>query len=197
VRLKKTEDFSVEKTQTNRIQTWQLVLCALFAAVTAILSQLAIPIGPVPINLATFSVFCAGALLGSRLGALSQLIYVLLGAVGVPVFAMFTGGVGRLTGPTGGFIVGYAAAAWIVGTLARRWGDRFSALALAMAAGAGSYFLLGSVWFMIVTQSDLSQALMACVIPFLPGDALKILLAATLTRRLRPIMDSRLPSVKK
>jgi biotin transport system substrate-specific component len=180
----------MEKTQNRKIQTWHLILCALFAALTAVLSQVAIPIGPVPINLATFSVFCAGALLGPRLGALSQLIYVLLGAVGVPVFTMFSGGVGRLVGPTGGFIVGYVAAAWIVGMLAGRWGDKFPMLILAMVAGAASYFLLGTLWYMISTKSGLIQALMACVIPFLPGDALKMILAAILTLRMRPILGN-------
>jgi biotin transport system substrate-specific component len=170
------------------MRTRQLSLCALFAAVTAVLSQFAVPIGLVPINLATFSVFCAGALLGPGLGALSQLIYILLGAAGVPVFAMFTGGVGRLAGPTGGFIVGYAAAAWLTGTLAGRWKNGFPALVLAMAAGAGSYFTLGTAWFMFVTQSDVVRALTVCVIPFLPGDALKIILAAALTRRIRPVL---------
>ena len=104
----------------NRLEkTRSLILCALFAALTAVLSQIAIPIQPVPVNLATFSVFVAGGVLGAKRGAISQAAYVLLGVIGLPVFASFSGGMGILLGPTGGYIVGYVAAAWLVGALVR------------------------------------------------------------------------------
>ena len=119
----------------NRMKTTKLVTCALFAALTAILSQIAIPIGPVPINLATFSVFFAGALLGAKAGALSQLVYLLLGIVGLPVFSMFRGGPGVLLGPTGGYLAGYVLAAFLVGFITEQRGDSLPALALAMPAG--------------------------------------------------------------
>ena len=99
----------------KKVNTLNLVFCALFAALTAVLSQFAIPIGPVPINLATMSLFIAGAVLGSKLGGLSQLVYVLLGAAGLPVFSEFSGGLQIIAGPTGGYIIGYIATAWIVG----------------------------------------------------------------------------------
>jgi biotin transport system substrate-specific component len=169
-------------------KTKQLILCALLAALTAILSQFAIPIGPVPINLATFSVFCAGALLGARLGAVSQLIYVLLGLAGIPVFANLRGGVGVVLGPTGGYIAGYVAAAWLVGFIMERGHSGLPMLIPAMTAGMGLCYLLGTAWFMFSTQSDLGRSLTLCVLPFLPGDALKILTAAALTRRLRLVL---------
>lgn len=172
------------------MKTIQMILCALFAALTAVLSQVAIPIGPVPISLATFSVFLSGALLGARLGGISQCVYVLLGAVGVPVFAGFKSGLGALVGPTGGYIVGYVFAAFVVGLIAERSGGKIWKLALAMVAGFLTYMVLGTGWFMILTGKNLAAALMVCVIPFLPGDGLKMALAVLLARQLQPVLSA-------
>ena len=174
----------------NRFQkTQNLVLCALFAALTAVLSQIAIPIQPVPINLATFSVFLAGGVLGARRGTVSQVVYVLLGAVGLPVFASFTGGLGILFGPTGGYIFGYIAAAWLVGMLAVRCHGKVYWFALTMAGGLVLCYLLGTAWFMIVTRTGLVESLLLCVVPFLLGDAAKIVVAALLVPVLRKALS--------
>ena len=91
-----------------KLTTYELVLCALCAAVTCILAPISVPLaGEVPISLATFAVLLSGILLGGRFGAISQLVYVLLGSVGVPVFAGWTGGIGITLGVTGGYIIGY------------------------------------------------------------------------------------------
>ena len=168
--------------------TVRLVLCALFAALTAALSQLSIPLPSlVPINLATLSVFLAGGVLGAKLGLLSQAVYILLGAVGLPVFSNFNGGIHVLVGPTGGYIWCYAAAAWLVGLLSYRLAGRrgyWGLLVLSMVAGLAVCYTLGTIWFIVVTKSSLWAALWACVFPFLPGDALKIILAATLVPQL-------------
>ena len=118
------------------------------------------------------------------------MVYLLLGAVGVPVFHNFTGGFGILAGPTGGYIVGYAVAAFLTGWILdhRKNPDRFSALALSMTAGLFSCYLLGTAWFMASSASALIPALAACVFPFLPGDALKIIAACILVRKLRPVL---------
>lgn len=166
-----------------------LCTCALFAALTAVLSQIAIPIGPVPINLATFSVFVSGALLGAKFGAISQAVYIVLGAVGVPVFSMFKGGLGVLLGPTGGYIIGYLVAAWLVGLITEHFGNKIYVLALAMLAGFFAYMTIGTCWFMFSTKNGLLEALTVCVVPFLLGDALKIILATALARRLRPVLQ--------
>ncbi len=162
-----------------------MILAAVFAALTGILTQIQIPVDLVPINLALFSVFLAGALLGPKYGALAMVVYVLLGAVGLPVFSGFSGGLHKLVGPTGGYIVGYVACAFLVGFLSRRWSLRFTMLAIAMILGTLACYALGTAWFMIVTGRDLATSLGLCVIPFLPGDAAKILLAALLAGRLR------------
>lgn len=171
-----------------RKRTFQLVLFALFAALTAILSQISVPIGPVPINLATFSVFLAGGILGASGGAVSMAVYVLLGAVGVPVFAGFSSGVGTIAGPTGGYIIGYIAAAWLVGLLAEKFGGKTVPLAFSMVAGLAVCYFLGTAWFMLELGKTLWAALTVCVFPFLIGDALKIAAAAVLVPRLVKII---------
>lgn len=164
-----------------------MILAAVFAALTGILTQVQIPLPYIPINLALFAVFLAGALLGPKYGALAMAVYVLLGAVGVPVFSGFSGGLHKLAGPTGGYIAGYVVCAFLVGLLSRRWGFGKCnlMLALSMAVGTLACYALGTAWFMGVTKSALWVSLGYCVFPFLPGEAVKIALAAILAGRLR------------
>ena len=174
----------------NRLEkTRSLILCALFAALTAVLSQIAIPIQPVPVNLATFSVFVAGGVLGAKRGAISQAVYVLLGVIGLPVFSSFSGGMGILFGPTGGYIVGYVAAAWLVGLLSARCHGKAYWFALSMAGGLALCSLLGTAWYMVVAHTGLVESLLLCVVPFLPGDAAKIAVAALLVPVLRKTLS--------
>ncbi len=170
-----------------------MILAAVFAALTGILTQVQIPLPYIPINLALFSVYLAGALLGPKYGALSMIVYVLIGAVGVPVFSGFSGGLQKVAGPTGGYIVGYVACAFLTGFLSRRWGlGKWNLkLALALVIGTLSCYTLGTAWFMIMTQNSLWVSLGYCVFPFLPGEAVKITLAALLASRLRaPLQKS-------
>ncbi len=170
--------------------TLSLVFCALFAALTAVASQLSIPIGPVPINLATLAVFLAGGVLGARYGAVSQGVYLLIGAAGLPVFANFKAGVAALAGPTGGYLIGYVAAAWLIGLLCSRFGRKPAKLAGILCTGLALCYLLGTAWFIFVTKSGLWSALTLCVLPFLIGDAVKIAAAVVLIPRLHKIWSS-------
>ena len=163
----------------------QLVLAALFAALTAVCSQIQIPLPMIPINLALFAVHLCGTLLGAKWGALSMAVYALLGAVGVPVFAGFGSGPAVLFGKTGGYIIGYILCAAIVGLLSRRLGFTFPKLCLSMAVGVIVCYVFGTAWFMAISGLNLATSLSYCVLPFLPGDAVKILLAAFLALRLR------------
>lgn len=171
-------------------KTNQLLLCALFAALTAVCSLISIPLPftPVPVSLATLPVFLSGSLLGQKYGTISQCVYLLLGAAGLPVFHNFTGGLGILTGPTGGYILGYAAAALVIGVLSKNK-TSLPALAASMSAGLCACYLLGTLWFMTISKVPLLPALAACVLPFLPGDALKICAACLLTRKLKPVIN--------
>jgi biotin transport system substrate-specific component len=172
---------------------FSLAFCALFAAFTAVLSQLSIPIQPVPINLATLSVYLAGAVLGAKYAAVSQAVYVLLGAAGLPVFAQFSGGIHVILGPTGGYIIGYIAAAWLIGYLCDRFGRKLPQLAAFMTAGILFCYLLGTAWFMFVTKTGLVASLTMCVLPFIPGDAAKIAFAAVLAPRLNVVLQKQFP----
>ena len=168
-------------------KTKLLIYSAIFASLTAVCSWINIPLffTPVPINLATFSCMLAGLLLGVKYGTFSQLIYVLLGAIGLPVFAGFTGGLGIVAGPTVGFIIGYIACALVCG-FAQKKTDYIKILF--MAIGMICCYLLGLLWFMHVTGSGLVAGLLSCVVPFLFGDIVKIVLALFVSKKLEKLI---------
>jgi len=163
----------------------RLTLSALLCALVCLCAQIQLPLPPVPISLSLLAVLMTGALLGSRWGAAAMGCYVVLGAAGAPVFAGFSGGFSVLFGPTGGFLFGYILCAWVVGALRARLGTSQRSLLLSMAAGTLACYLPAAAWFMLLSGVSLSGALAVCVLPFLPGDALKILLAASLCVRLQ------------
>ena len=168
--------------------TRRLVFCALFTALIVLLSQLQLPIGPVPVSLATLGVMLCGLLLGWRYGTLAVGAYILLGAVGVPVFAGFQGGAGRLLGPTGGYIIGYLFYALVAGLNIPRLQEHFGGRCVLLLLGTTVCYVLGTAWFVYTSGRTLAESLSLCVLPFLPGDGAKILLAAFLTPRLRKAM---------
>ena len=173
----------------KRKQIFDMVLCALCAALTCILAPLSIPsYNPeVPISLATFAVLIAGGLLSPRYALLSQVLYLLLGLAGLPVFSGFLGGFGIFARPSAGYIFGYVLMAWLESLIFQIWGKNRKSLAartglliLAMAAGTATCYILGTIWFLLMMGTPLWTALVSCVIPFLPGDVLKIIVAALL-----------------
>ena len=168
----------------RRASPLHMVLAALFCALAAVLAQIQIPLPAVPISLTTLAAYLCGALLPPRYAAGSMLCYALLGAVGVPVYAGFVSGPAILFGPSGGFIFGFALCAWLTALILRRIGAAPRARVAAMAAGTAACYALGTVWFIAVTGTGISGALLTCVVPFLPGDAVKILLSAHLAGRL-------------
>ena len=156
-----------------------------FAVLTALAAQIRIPIPgtPVPITGQTFVVLLAGATLGSRLGAGSQAIYWLLGAIGLPFYANASGGWEAATGATAGYLVGFIAAAWVVGALAERGQDRTVASAVpAFLAGNAIIYLFGVPWLMYSVDAfdTITAALVAGFTPFVVGDLIKVVLAGLL-----------------
>lgn len=158
-----------------------LTLCAMCAAITCVLSPVSIPLaGGVPVSLATFAVMLSGILLGAKKGAVSQLVYVFLGSAGLPVFAGWTGGIGVIAGMTGGYILGYIPQAWLAGLVyhrfgrGRKHGSRIMWMAIAMTAGTAALYSLGTIWFILSTGMAVKAAIAACVLPFIPGDILKM-----------------------
>ena len=168
----------------NGLKTRELVMCALFAALTAVCSQIQIPLPMVPINLALLAVVVAGGLLRPTAAALSQVVYVLMGLVGLPVFAGFSGGAAVLFGKTGGYIFGYILAAWLTAFLRTRLGGGYWKRCLFMALSVLACYVFGTAWFMVITGMSLGLSLTYCVLPFLPGDAVKVLLGSFLVQRL-------------
>ena len=179
------------KTQSrtaSRFSAKTLTMCAIFTALVTVCSQITIPLPIIPINLALFAVYLAGALLGPWRGALSLLVYLLLAAVGVPVMAGFRGGLGNLVGNTGGYVVGYIFAAFFTGLLVEKWGARFWQMCVAMVLGCAVCYFFGTLWYSILSGTPFFASFSACVVPFLPCDVVKILLAALLASRLRPAL---------
>lgn len=162
---------------------YKLVLVAMFAAIITICSWISIP-ATVPFTLQTFGVFMAAGLLGWQFGTLSVVVYILIGLVGVPVFSNFTGGIGVIMGPTGGYIVGFIFTALAVGLITKFFGTKLYVLIIAMVLGLALCYLFGTLWFMVVYKCDFLSALMLCVVPYLIFDGCKILLASILVNRL-------------
>lgn len=163
-----------------------LVYAAMFGAATAAGAYLIIPLPPVPVTLQTLFMALAGTLLGPALGAMSQVVYVLLGVIGLPVFAGGKAGLGVLLGPTGGYLVGFVAGAWLIGRLAPPRGRVGPVrIALAVTAGYALVYTLGVSGLVLIARLSWVEALSLGVLPFLIGDALKILGVTLLTMKLR------------
>ena len=165
---------------------------ALMAAVIAVLSPVAVPLaGQVPVSLATLAVMLAGAVLKEKYGTLAVGIYILLGMIGMPVFAGWSSGASVVLGMTGGYIIGYLPLAWITGkaagTAAKRTPYSYKTLMTGALSGTLVLYVLGTVWFMAFTGMGPAASLSACVLPFLPGDALKIAAVSLLAPKLEKI----------
>jgi biotin transport system substrate-specific component len=165
-----------------------MVLASLMAALTAVGAYIHVPIGPVPIVLSTLFAILSGLLLGSRWGLASMGLYLLVGAIGLPVFAGGKGGFAHFIGPTGGYLFGYALAAWMTGFISERSGGSLILYIFAVIIGSLAIYGLGVPWLKMVTQMSWSKALMVGVIPFLIGDAIKAAAAVALARSVRPIL---------
>ncbi|PIE57817.1 MAG: BioY family transporter [Desulfobulbus propionicus] len=173
-----------------------MVYAALMAALTAAGAYIAIPIGPVPIVLQNLFVMLAGLLLGGRWGLISILVYLTAGAVGLPVFAGGTGGIGRFVGPTGGYLIGFAIAAYLVGILSEKGKGKVLIDILAMVAGSFVIYAIGVTWLKVVTGMDFLKSLSVGMLPFLPGDALKIAAAIPIAKALRPIIRDKSTGIR-
>jgi biotin transport system substrate-specific component len=163
-----------------------IVYASLFGALTATGAFIVIPVPPVPITAQTFFLNTAAVLLGGSLGALSQFIYVMLGVVGIPVFSGGKAGIGVIFGPTGGYLLGFIIAAFIIGKIveARRGAGIFWHI-FAMLVGMAIIYSLGITQLALVAKISFKKALAIGMLPFIPGDIIKILLAAIISSRLK------------
>lgn len=150
-----------------------------FSLLVALSAQIVIPIGPVPITGQTFAVLLTGALLGSRMGAMAMIVYLVEGAAGLPFFYGGHGGLAHLLGPTGGYLVAFPAAAFITGAFAEHgWDRRFFSSVIAMAVGSLVILIAGWAWYAVLMSAAPVAAFKVSVMPHLAGDVIKIFLAA-------------------
>ncbi len=164
------------------------VYASLLAALIAAGAYLALPIGPVPIVLQNFFVFLSGLLLGPRWGAASVGVYLMAGALGLPVFAGGIGGIGRFAGPTGGYLLGYLPAVYVIGWISKKSKGRGALDVLAMVCGSIVIYTCGISWLKILSGMTLAKTLAVGMYPFILGDGLKIAAAVPIVKALRPII---------
>lgn len=167
----------------------RLAACAMMAAVICVIAPISIPIGEISLTGGTLAIYLTVYLLGGARGTASVLVYLLVGFVGVPVFSNYTGGAGRLLGPTGGYLVGYLPMAFLAGAVIQwafhRFGqeDKMAAVCtlavqfLGMALGTNLLYAFGTAWYCVQAGVDLQKALAACVFPFIPFDLTKMAVA--------------------
>lgn len=167
--------------ERNRLSIQDLCLIAIFAALTAILAQIAIPLpfSPVPLSFGMVGVYFSGILLRTRCAVLSQICYLFLGAVGLPVFGLFRGGIGMLLGPTGGYLMVYPIMAGIVAATlnnSRAIQSRKTMIrgAIAICAAHLVLYLGGTIWLSITTGNTFAAGLGLAVVPYIPLDIVKI-----------------------
>jgi len=182
---------SGDDTITEYTNVKPLIYAALFAALTAIgaFIKIPLPISPVPITLQVFFVLLAGLVLGARWGGTSMTVYVILGIIGLPVFSGGSSGLGVLFGPTGGYLLGFIAGAFVIGLLYKRTGSTRVGAIIAMSAGLIVIYLMGVIQLSSAAQMPIQQAVAVGVLPFLIGDAIKIAAALIVADRIRPLID--------
>ncbi len=170
--------------ERRTFKTIDLVYIGLFSALIAVCAWIAIPL-TVSVTLQTFAVCLTAGLLGWKRATLTTIVYILLGIIGLPVFTGFNSGLAAVTGPTGGYIVGFIFTALIVGFAVEKVGRKIWQNVVFMVIGILVCYLFGTVWFVIAYKVSFVSALSTCVIPFLLPDAVKIVLAAVLVNRLK------------
>jgi biotin transport system substrate-specific component len=162
-------------------------MTAVMTAVTCVLAPMSIPIGVVPVSFTNFAIYLSLYLLGWKLGTVSYVVYMLIGMVGMPVFSGYSGGLAKLAGPTGGYIIGFIPLAILAGLVIEKCDNRVLQF-LAMAVGTAVCYAFGTAWYCFSTNVELSYALGVCVFPFIPFDLVKMAIAMVVG----PMIRSRL-----
>ena len=171
----------------TRFPVRQMTLCAFFTALTALCAWIGIPLGDTVFTLQTFALFLTLGLLGGQWGTRSILCYLLLGAMGAPVFSGFRGGMGAILGPTGGYLWGFLLTGFTYRAV-----EKIGRLP-AMILGLLCCYACGTLWYMTYTGGGWQVVVLQTVVPYLVPDACKIALALHLTRRLKPHLKAYLP----
>ncbi|MDY3899015.1 MAG: biotin transporter BioY [Bacilli bacterium] len=157
-----------------------IAIISVAAAMICVLSPISIPIGDVPISLATFIIYLIVAILGPKKGTISVLVYILVGIIGVPVFSNYRAGISVIVGVTGGYIVGYIPLALLTGIFTYKFKNKIWMYPIGMILGTIVCYFIGTVWYMFNTNNNLISSLLVCVVPFLLFDLIKIVLSSVL-----------------
>lgn len=165
------------------MNTRDLVRIALCSAAICVLAPFSVPIGAVPISLATLGVYIASGILGSKKGTIAVIIYILIGIMGVPVFSGFGSGLGKVLGVTGGYLIGYIPCAFISGKIIENSSRDKRTCIIAFIIATFILYAFGTAWFMAQTKNGLIESLTMCVVPFLMGDLLKIIVASFVSEK--------------
>lgn len=176
-----------QQNTNSRFTTKQLTMIGVMTAVTCILGPLSIPLSftPVPISLTNLAVYISIYVLGTKLGTVSYIVYLLLGLVGLPIFSNFTGGLAKLAGPTGGYLIGFIFLAIIGGLFVDHFQGKIYMHAIGLIIGTGICYLFGSLWLAIQAHLTFEAALWAGVIPYIPGDIAKVVIALIIGPQIR------------
>lgn len=163
----------------------KLTVCALLCAFICVLAPLSLPLGAIPVSLATFAVYTVASISEISLSLPALIGYILLGAFGIPVFSGFAGGFQQLAGVTGGYIIGYIPCLTIISLLTKKFEKNKIIYPLSMILGTIVCYVFGTAWYVIQTESKVSAALLPCVVPFITGDIIKISAASIIGFSLR------------
>ncbi len=167
--------------------TKEMTLMGLMTAIICIIAPFSIvlPFSPIPLSMGTLAIYFCVIILGMKRGIICVSIYLLLGLVGLPVFSGFTGGIGKLFGPTGGYMIGYLFLALICGIFVDKFSNKLILCTFGMLLGTFVCYLFGTLWLAYQASLSFSQALFSAVIPFLPGDILKLIIAMLIGFQIR------------
>ena len=182
--------YNVLAMKDKRIKTYNIILCGLMAAIMCILAPLSIPM-TVPVTLGTFVIFLMTYIMNYKYCLVSCVIYILLGMVGLPVFSGFSGGLGKIIGPTGGYILGYLFIALICGYVNERFYNKRGIQILGMLISLIVCYAFGTLWFSYQQNMSVGESLIVCVYPFVIGDICKIICAAIVGDTLRKRINIR------
>lgn len=163
----------------------KIAITGLLAAIICLVAPFSIPVGTVPLSLATLAIFVISCTVDTKLSVTAVAIYILLGMAGLPVFSAFRGGLHVIAGATGGYIIGYVPCALIISLLTKKFGGKKFIYPLSMILGTLVCYLIGTVWYSVQAETSFTTALSVCVLPFIIGDVIKIIAASALVTTLK------------
>ncbi len=161
----------------KKITTYEMAMCGIMAALMCIAGPLSVPIGPIPVSLTNLVIYFSLAVAGTRLTLISYIVYLLLGAAGLPVFSGFAGGLAKLAGPTGGYLIGFILMILAGGLIYERFIGSPVIGGTGMFLGLMIAYIFGTAWFVLQMKVGIGYALTVCVWPFIPFDIAKIVIA--------------------